>query len=216
MTTDGARRSTAERVAESIRELIAKGELLPGHELRQAALAERLNFSRVPVREALQLLAASGVVRHTPGSGYTVARLTADELSQLYLLRNLFESTILRAIPAVTESDVEHLDALNEQMRAEIEGGDVQRFQALNQQFHMDMFALSKLDLVIEELRRLWAMSETYRVLWAQNPANRRRSVEGHTKLLDVLRSGDLSELARVADDRRRALTEDMNFLLAR
>lgn len=214
--TSGERRSTAERVADRIRELIATGELLPGHELRQAALAQRLEVSRVPVREALQALVASGVVRHVPGSGYTVARLTADELAQLYLLRQLFESTVLRAIPAVTPSDVEYLHELNERMRAEIDGGDVARFQALNQRFHLDMFALSKLDLIVEELRRLWAMSETYRVLWAQSARNRARAVEGHTKLLDVLRRGDLAELARVADERRRALTEDMNYLLAR
>lgn len=214
--TAGERRSTAERVAENIRELIATGELLPGHELRQAALAERLRVSRVPVREALQLLVASGVVRHVPGSGYTVARLTSDELTQLYLLRHLFESTVLRAIPAVTQADIDHLDRLNEAMRTEIDGGDVARFQALNQQFHMDMFALSKMDIVVDELRRLWAMSEAYRVLWAQNPHNRSRAVEGHTKLLDVLRRGDMAELARVADERRQALTEDMNYLLSR
>jgi len=215
--TEPARRSTADIVAERIRKLIAEGELLPGQELRQAGLAKLLSVSRVPVREALQSLVAAGIVRHVPDSGYTVARLSISELAQVYELRQMFEDELLRAAPpSVDAATITELERLHAQM-CELTGrdGDIYEFQQRNLEFHMRIFMLSKLDLIVEELRRLWAISEPYRSMWAQDPSNRARSVAGHAQMLDAIRAGDLDLLRSVTHTRRTALASDVNYLLA-
>jgi len=214
--TEPARRSMADIVAERIRKLIAEGELLPGQELRQAGIAKLLSVSRVPVREALQSLVAAGIVRHVPDSGYTVARLSISELAQVYELREMFEDEVLRAITSIDEATISELERLHEQM-CELTGrdADIYQFQRRNLEFHMRIFRLSRLDLIVEELRRLWAISEPYRTMWAQDPNNRARSVAGHAEILDAARAGDLERLRSVTHTRRNALATDVNYLLA-
>jgi DNA-binding GntR family transcriptional regulator len=214
--TEPVRRSTADVVAERISKLIAEGELLPGQELRQASIAKLLSVSRVPVREALQSLVAAGVVRHVPDNGYTVARLSIAELAQVYELREMFEDEVLRAITSVDNGTVSELERLHAEMSA-LTGrdADIYEFQQRNLEFHMRIFLLSRLDLIVEELRRLWALSEPYRTMWAQDPKNRARSVAGHAEMLDAIRAGDLERLRSITHTRRKALASDFNYLLA-
>jgi DNA-binding GntR family transcriptional regulator len=214
--TEPARRSTPDVVAERIRKLIGEGELLPGQELRQADIAKLLSVSRVPVREALQSLVAAGIVRHVPDSGYTVARLSISELAQVYELREMFEDELLRTIPSVDEATLAELERLHAEMSG-LTGpdADVYEFQQRNLEFHMRILTLSKLDLIVDELRRLWAISEPYRAMWAQDPKHRARSAAGHAEMLDAIRAGDMERLRSVSHARRVALASDVNFLLA-
>lgn len=75
--------------------MIFTGELLPGQSIRQELMAERLQVSRLPVREALDGLTATGLVTHVHNVGYTVTRLDRSEFDQVYLMRALLESEVL-------------------------------------------------------------------------------------------------------------------------
>src|SRR5262245_28987329 len=108
--------SLAERAVLALRELVHDGVLLPGQPIRQAAIAEQLGISRVPVREALKNLEAEGLVEPSPSGGFVVARLSADELSQIYLMRRLLETELLRRITSVPEAELGALTELNGRM----------------------------------------------------------------------------------------------------
>src|SRR6188768_3857444 len=82
-------------VADELRGLIVRGTLLPGEHLGQTQLAERFGRSKVPVREALKLLATEGFLRHDRNRGYFVSRLDLHEARQLYSLRRWIESQLL-------------------------------------------------------------------------------------------------------------------------
>jgi DNA-binding GntR family transcriptional regulator len=87
---------------DEIRRAIRVGVLMPGEHIRQSAIAESLGVSRIPIRDALSRLSADGVVAHTPNSGFKVAQLEIDELDQVYRMRELLETELLRQIPPLS------------------------------------------------------------------------------------------------------------------
>ena len=84
-------------VVETIREKILSGEIQAGQPLRQAALAEELNVSRIPVREALLQLEAEGLVIFEPHKGATATELNAEHVDELFELRAMLEAELLAA-----------------------------------------------------------------------------------------------------------------------
>src|SRR5512135_3555512 len=85
------------RIADSLRTAILDGSYLPGMRIRQEDIAARSGASRIPVREALRMLQAEGLVTLVANSGAWVARLTLDECAELYQVRERLEPLLLRA-----------------------------------------------------------------------------------------------------------------------
>ncbi len=82
-------------VVETLREKILSGEIKAGQPLRQAALAEELNVSRIPIREALLQLEGEGLVAFEPHKGATATELNADQVDELFELRAMLEADLL-------------------------------------------------------------------------------------------------------------------------
>jgi DNA-binding GntR family transcriptional regulator len=102
-----------EIVLSSLRDAVLAGVFAPGARLRQEELAEIFNTSRIPVREALRALEYEGLVRSEPHRGFTVTRLDADEVEEVYDLRILLESHAVRlALPLLTDEDLDELEQL--------------------------------------------------------------------------------------------------------
>jgi DNA-binding GntR family transcriptional regulator len=186
--------------------------------LRQEELAAHIGVSRVPVREALQLLLAEGVLRHTPNSGFTVARLTVSELQQVYVMRRHVETRVLKAITPeqVTLELLDQLRAVNEQMRRHCEDRDVTRFQQLNQDFHGTMFRVPGLEIFEDQINRLWRISGPYRSVWAADINHRRMVTSEHQSMIDALAGHDLDRLCALMDVHRGTTATDVGQLLTR
>lgn len=104
-------------VVETLREKILSGEITAGQPLRQAALAEELNVSRIPVREALLQLEAEGLVSFEPHKGATATELNADQVDELFELRAMLECDLLAAsIPNLTDETLAQATALLERL----------------------------------------------------------------------------------------------------
>jgi len=84
-------------VVELLREKILSGEIVAGQPLRQATLADELNVSRIPVREALLQLEAEGLVAFEPHKGASATKLNADHVDELFELRAMIEGDLLAA-----------------------------------------------------------------------------------------------------------------------
>ncbi|WIX75475.1 GntR family transcriptional regulator [Amycolatopsis carbonis] len=194
--------SLAERAVLALRELVHDGVLLPGQPIRQAAVAQQLGISRVPVREALKNLEAEGLVEPSPSGGFVVARLSADELSQIYLMRRLLETELLRQITSVPESELAELTALNHRM-AELIDNPSRELRHLNRDFHFRIFRLSGLTHIVAETARLWDKTTPYRLVYSTERAARVRIVDDHDKLIGALRRGDVEGLIQFMDDHR-------------
>ncbi|GAB2996768.1 GntR family transcriptional regulator [Amycolatopsis acidiphila] len=206
--------SLAERAVLALRELVHDGVLLPGQPIRQAAVAEQLGISRVPVREALKNLESEGLVEPSPTGGFVVARLSADELSQIYLMRRLLETELLRRVSSVPEAELAALTELNGRM-AELIDNPSRELRQLNQEFHFRMFRLSGLPHVVAETARLWEKTSPYRLVYSTERAARVRIVADHDKLIDALRRGDVERLIQFMDDHRGTGEQDVVSVLS-
>ena len=109
-------------VANELRSLIVRGTLLPGEHLGQTQLAERFGRSKVPIREALKLLATEGFLRHDRNRGYFVAPLEIDEARQLYKLRRWLEAQLLET---AEWPDAATIADLREQLAQDLKAAEV-------------------------------------------------------------------------------------------
>ncbi|MCL1143884.1 GntR family transcriptional regulator [Shewanella gaetbuli] len=129
-------------VVEVLREQILSGEIKGGEPLRQSAIAQQLNVSRIPVREALVQLEAEGLVDFEPHKGATATKLSVEQVTELFELRAIIETDLLaRAIPNLQDSDLQAaeqvLDALEHALKME---ESVASWSELNTQFHTCLY----------------------------------------------------------------------------
>lgn len=111
-------RTLGASVATSLREEIVSGRLEPGQALGQEFLAGLFGVSRVPVREALRLLAGEGLVVIEPHKGASVARLSVEELDEMYgIVWSLERLAASQGVPRLTDEHIEAMEALMAQLR---------------------------------------------------------------------------------------------------
>jgi DNA-binding GntR family transcriptional regulator len=176
-------------IIDQIRDLILHRVLVPGQPIRQAEIAERLNVSRSPIREALQGLEAEGLVTYQRNRGYVVTRLSAGLLRQAYRMRELLETELLQNIKWPNPEEMDQLRDLQTNL---IEARDsVNNLVRLNREFHFTIFALAQMSLFIEEVARLWRLTEPYRAVYLVNESIREEIIREHQIILECLDQRD-------------------------
>src|SRR4028118_2225495 len=167
--------TSQEAVLGEIRRAIMSRELQPGERVRQEQLAERLNVSRVLVREALKVLEAEGQVTYQAHRGYTVVALSLEELEEIYLARSLLEKEMTRrAVPKVDAGLIRHLESSIARMGDFADTGDVLGYAEANWDFHFALFERAGLSRIYRIVEVLWRVSEAYRGA-RLTPTGRRR-----------------------------------------
>jgi DNA-binding GntR family transcriptional regulator len=185
-----------------IRTMVLSGELLPGQKVHQAELADQLGISRIPVREALATLHAEGVLVHKPNTGFTVARFSGEDLSEIYLMRRLLETELLRSLDMAVV-DLAAMVRINRQMKAIGSAENRDEYQKLNRQFHFLLFDASPLRLIRQEVSKLWYMSGFYRSLYLYETDSFAHLSHEHDNILDAVRARDVKRLIKEADTHR-------------
>jgi len=120
-----------------LHERIVAGEYPPGTWLRQSEIAEELEVSPTPVREALNQLVAEGLAQQIPYRGVRVPKLTDEEIADAYVLRLLLEVTTARlAAHNISSKQAKALRSLVEQTNDLLKPADIRRYRQLNWQIH--------------------------------------------------------------------------------
>lgn len=201
------------RIANEIQLLINRGTLSPGVHLGQAELAERFSTSRVPVREALKLLAAQGSLQHDPNRGFFVAPLSSDEARQLYRMRHLLEVDLLSTVEWPAKAHLTKLKAMVAELEAIVAADDRTSWAAKHREFQLAIFDLSPQKLMLREIVRLWALTDRYRslLLATGSPKGNKkvgRACEQEHKLISALEAKDVKRLLAVYDEERSYVEE--------
>lgn len=191
------------RIADSLRTAILDGSYRPGERIRQEDVAARSGASRIPVREALRMLAAEGLVTLVANSGAWVARLTMAECAEMYLIRERLEPLLLRdSMPRLAEPAIGRLARLTEAMEAA--GGDVDAFLLADREFHLSSYAGAASGETWQIIHRMWNTTQHYRREFTQRAT---RGADGgglgvthleHRLLLDCVRRQDGDDAERV------------------
>jgi len=181
-------------VVEILREKILSGEITAGQPLRQAALAEDLNVSRIPIREALLQLEAEGLVAFEPHKGATATELNVDQVGELFELRAMLESDLLAASlecisdeALITAGDIlAKLDqALGKENSANI-------WSELNSAYHNCLYSAAKRPQTYELVQTLNKNADRYirmHLLWAGGIS---KAGSEHNQLLDLCKKRDV------------------------
>src|SRR5262245_7433985 len=136
------RRSLPSAIAERLRDKILRGELRDGEQLRQHAIAEEFEVSRIPVREAFRQLEAEGLITIIEHRGAIVSALSPDEIEEYFDIRAALECAILRyAVPRLTEEDFARARKILEDYEAAIDDdSDYEVWGELHWQFHSTLY----------------------------------------------------------------------------
>jgi DNA-binding GntR family transcriptional regulator len=137
------RTSLTEAVADRLREMIMRGEIQEGEQLRQEAIAADLQVSPIPVREALRQLEAEGLIKIIAHRGAVVSSLSSDDIEELFDIRALLECEVLRlSIPNLTQTDFEKAEEILKAYEKLLwMKGDVCSWGRLNSQFHAVLYS---------------------------------------------------------------------------
>ena len=137
-----APRALYEEVAELLRQQIFNRALEPGSWIDELKIADEYGISRTPLREALKVLAAEGLVTMKVRRGAYVTEVNEKDLSDVYHLLSLLESDAAGVVAARATSDqLKELQDLHAELEAAVD--DRERFFAVNERFHMRVLEIS-------------------------------------------------------------------------
>jgi len=140
--TPDARKTRAEELRAQLADDIVRGALAPGRTLDEMELARRFGVSRTPVREAIRQLAASGLVETRPHRGAVVARPSHEHILGMFEAMAELEALCAGlAAERMNPTERRALEAVHEELRVLIQGGDPQRYHEANEQFHATIYA---------------------------------------------------------------------------
>ena len=179
------------RALRQIKDMIVSGELNPGEQIRQEEMALKLAVSRVPLREALNVLADQGLLYHRPHQGYFVTKRDPGQFAQIRRMLHLLENELMATIAWPGTEELHRLRHLNAQMQHCVDAADIQQLIELNQQFHFTIFSLSPNRLIMDEVARLWALIEPG--MWDKfdTHAQRLQTLMEHDQLIQALTEQD-------------------------
>lgn len=148
-------------VAEQLRLRIFRRELEPGSWIDELKIAEEFGISRTPLREALKVLAAEGLVTMKPRRGSYVTEVSETDLKDVYHLLSLLESDAAGVVAArATDAELAQLQAVHDELEASV--GDAERFFAVNERFHMAVLTVAAnrwRNQVVEDLRKVMKLN---------------------------------------------------------
>lgn len=169
---------------------IRSGALLPGARLTETEIAERMQISRTPVREAIRQLEADGLVSHMPRAGAVVRKLDYSEIMELYEMRVVLEGTAARlAARSASEVEICELEAINAEMAAAKD--DVAALFDLNQQFHRTLIDAARNRFLVKSVN---AVHTTLLILGPSTlrwPERIEAAFTEHQAIVDALRNRD-------------------------
>ena len=189
--------AASQRVADHLRAEILGGGIGPGERVRQEEIAQRLGASRLPVREALRMLEAEGLIEHEANKGARVPRLGRHEVDVMYRMREQLEPlAIAESLPQLDDAEVRRLGRIQDEIEA---GVDLGRFLELDRAFHLGTYGGCVIEQLTATIVRLWNSTQHYRRAFVQLSGPGRMWVVNaeHRLLLDAVERRDSVDAGR-------------------
>jgi len=197
--------SLAKVVREDILGLILNGDLVPGSRINESDVAERLGVSRVPVREALRELEATGLVVSRKNVGVFVRELALREVAELYELRGVLDGHAgarAAALPEVPRRALSRiLDAATSAMRKAARRRDVPAYYAENLRFHWAVVEAAGNAKLSEAYRGIVQQLHLWRLKNLAQPVGMAASIAEHEAIAKAVREGDCAYAGRLLAD---------------
>ena len=182
----------ADKIAESIEELVFKGEYGDGERLDEITLAETFNVSRTPIREALQRLVLSGMAEQIPRRGVFIRQPDAAELFEMFEVMAELEASCGRyAASRMSEEALSRLQEANQRCQDAISVQDVAEYYLQNEKFHQEIYLGSGNSYLQKEALRLQNRLKPYRRAQLRFRGRMKQSLAEHIAIVEALDAGD-------------------------
>ncbi|WP_077002305.1 GntR family transcriptional regulator [Variovorax sp. KK3] len=191
-----ARLALHDQVAARLRTLLVEGRIAPGAKLNERELCEQLRVSRTPLREAIKLLAAEGLVDLLPNRGAVAVRLTeADVHNTFELLATLEGMSGELAAQRITEAELAELRALHYEMMACFARRDLSGYYRINARIHTAINEAARNPVLASTYRAINARVQSLRFRTNQDEAKWKSAVAEHERMIDALEAHDAAAM---------------------
>lgn len=182
---------------ETLRTGIEEGRYKPGEHLRLAVLLEELEMSPTPIREAMRLLQAEGLLEHHPHRGVVVRSYSAEQAEEIYRLRSLLEPLATElSVRRARDAEVAAMRSLHEKLAQAVEAPGAQTNVAeLNAAWHRAIYDASGSPYLEDFIARLWTALPV-RAIWLTRRAA--QSISQHTEIMAAIESRDSAAAERL------------------
>jgi DNA-binding GntR family transcriptional regulator len=194
-----ARLGLHDQVAARLRTMLVEGRIPPGAKLNERELCEQLRVSRTPVREAIKLLAAEGLVDLLPNRGAVAVKLgEADVLHAFELLADLEGLSGELAAQRITDEELTEIRALHYEMLASFARSDLSGYYRLNALIHAAINAAARNPVLAKTYREINARVQSLRFRTNQDGTRWKQAVKEHEQMLQALDAHDAAGLRSV------------------
>lgn len=183
------RSNLADHLVGTIRDMIAQGELHPGERINEVALADRLDVSRTPLREALARLCSEGFVDSVARRGHFVQRPDPGEVAALYGIRLVLDPAALELSGLPSSERLARLRTLNERLA---DSADPAEAVDVDDAWHMELVAGCPNPILLELIQRFMLRTRPMERKYMSDRSNVRVAVEEHARIIGALEGGDL------------------------
>ena len=171
---------------------IADGTLAPGSRLDEKEIAERFGVSRTPVREALRLLSASGLVDLRGHQGVTVRAIKVQALLEMFQVMAELEGLCARlASRRVTPEQRAQLESIHQRLTAAATEGTINEFYDINKEFHEAIYMAARNDFLTEQTRSLRNRVGAYRRQVTYMPGRIADTLREHEEVMQAIFAHD-------------------------
>jgi DNA-binding GntR family transcriptional regulator len=193
------RASLHEQVAQRLRQMLVEGRIAPGAKLNERELSELLNVSRTPLREAIKMLAAEGLVELLPHRGAIAVSLgEADILNTFEVMAGLEGMTGELAAQRITPAELAEIQAMQFEMMATYTRRDLSAYYQLNARIHAAISAAAKNPVLSQVYQQVNARLQALRFRSNQDGEKWKRAVKEHERMIEALAAHDGAAMREV------------------
>lgn len=179
-------------IHETLRQAIFEGKLKAGERLVESDLAEKMNVSRTPVREAIRKLEAEGLVEHLPRKGAEVREFTQAEIVEIYSIRRALEAlAITYTVKNITEKEIEYLKKLIKKMSKLTEKNDTENLFDVCQEFNNILMNSCKMPRLIKLINTYQEYLKRFRFVTMASSERKQAAQRDHEEILEAIIARD-------------------------
>lgn len=194
-------KTKTEAVYDYLRTSILEKEFKTGEKIVIRKIAQKLNVSDIPVREAIKKLESEGLLTIIPHVGPRVVKISLSEMEELYVLRSDLEALATRlACKYLHQKDFDKLDKILDRYDEAIKEGKAEVMAILNKQFHMQIYKRSPYHGLYKMIADIWDKSSLIRHAYLLPSPLQKKSLKEHRKILEYLKKGNGRAAAKIVE----------------
>jgi len=189
-----------QKVYRVLKESIIKGFLEPGTKLLENRIAEKMQVSRTPVREAMQKLVAEGFVKTTPNQTIVVTEVSPEDIKEVLQIRGVLEGLAARiAAKKINRQEIDELESVVTQMSLHVTKENLSYYCKVDDEFHNLILNICGNKWIIQIRDNLGSFIYRFRIKSLSVPGRLKHSLEEHRKIMESLKKHDSKNADRLS-----------------